>query len=150
LTGSLYQVEPNVFFLGEVPRNDPDLVRVIEGTYSLKNGVASPHMFLEDTAIALDIGDSLFVISGCSHSGITNIVAHATRLLGKEVKGVIGGFHLADATQSEVKKTISKLRELGVEKIYPGHCTGFLAESEIKRFFKDGCIKLHSGFQELL
>lgn len=36
LASSLYQVESGIFFLGEVPRSDPDLVRGIKGTYSLK------------------------------------------------------------------------------------------------------------------
>lgn len=37
---------------------------------------------------------------------------------------VIGGFHLASASQSKIRNSISKLLSLNVEKIYPLHCSG--------------------------
>lgn len=37
---------------------------------------------------------------------------------------VVGGFHLASASKSQVSSIIAELRQLGVQKVLPCHCTG--------------------------
>jgi 7,8-dihydropterin-6-yl-methyl-4-(beta-D-ribofuranosyl)aminobenzene 5'-phosphate synthase len=37
---------------------------------------------------------------------------------------LVGGFHLASAGDSKVESIIAELRQLGVQKVLPCHCTG--------------------------
>jgi len=66
----------------------------------------------------------LIILTGCSHPGVENIVEKATKELNVKPYLVIGGFHLAGASESRIRNTISKLLALGVKKICPIHCSG--------------------------
>ena len=66
----------------------------------------------------------LIILTGCSHPGVENIVEKATKELNIKPYLVIGGFHLAGASESRIRNTISKLLALGVKKICPIHCSG--------------------------
>lgn len=78
---------------------------------------------MEDSALVCETGEGLFIITGCSHSGICNIVDYAMEVCGnKKVCGVLGGFHLFE-TGERLKKTIAYFKQLETAKIYPCHCT---------------------------
>ncbi|MCD8360472.1 MAG: hypothetical protein LUC29_06560 [Acidaminococcaceae bacterium] len=52
-------------------------------------------LVLDDTALVYRGADGLFVVTGCSHSGICNIIEYAKQVCGEvKVQGVIGGWHL--------------------------------------------------------
>ena len=74
-----------------------------------------------------------FVLSGCSHSGICNIVAYAREICGDDrVAGVIGGFHLQEVSP-RVTRTAEYLKSLQPRRMCPCHCTGFAARAAIHR-----------------
>jgi 7,8-dihydropterin-6-yl-methyl-4-(beta-D-ribofuranosyl)aminobenzene 5'-phosphate synthase len=90
--------------------------------------------------------EGLVVVSGCSHAGIASIVKHAIRLTGEErVKAVIGGFHLIEAGEERIRKTVEEFQRLGVEEVYTGHCTGLRAEAEFLKAYGERFHKLHAG-----
>lgn len=94
----------------------------------------SPDFVMDDTALAYNTGDGLFIITGCSHSGICNIIEHAKYVCNeKKVIGIIGGFHLFDVS-TQLMKTINYFRENQIEKLYPCHCVSFNAKAEIHKF----------------
>jgi len=66
----------------------------------------------------------LIILTGCSHPGVENIVEKAAKELNIKPYLVIGGFHLAGASESRIRNTVSKLLALGVKKICPIHCSG--------------------------
>lgn len=57
----------------------------------------------------------------------------------------LGGFHLRDKTQEEVKEAIAQLRKLGVEKAAPTHCTGDNAIALFREAFGDDYIPCGVG-----
>jgi 7,8-dihydropterin-6-yl-methyl-4-(beta-D-ribofuranosyl)aminobenzene 5'-phosphate synthase len=79
----------------------------------------------------------LFLIVGCAHSGIVNIVKHAQHMFKKPISYLIGGFHLYNKSKDEIYKTIKALKRLDVEYVTPTHCTGDLAIEMFKDEFKD-------------
>ncbi|NJE25101.1 MBL fold metallo-hydrolase [Thermococcus sp. MV5] len=81
----------------------------------------------DDIALVVEDGESVIVITGCGHSGILNIVMHAQNLLNKPIKALIGGFHLMGSDEKLRRDAIRGLKDLGVQKLYAGHCTGFEA-----------------------
>lgn len=93
------------------------------------------------------------VLNSCSHGGIVNIVRGvADRLPGKKVYAVVGGFHMAAKGQGALNcspeyvfRVADALKELGVEEIYTGHCTGQTALELLRERFGPGCHALTTG-----
>ncbi|WP_458700369.1 MBL fold metallo-hydrolase [Sulfurospirillum sp. 1307] len=81
------------------------------------------------------------VITGCGHYGIEKIVSVAKKVLNKDIKMAIGGFHLLNKNDSEILSSIKTLKALGVQKVLPTHCTGDRAIELFKEHFKDNCIE---------
>ncbi len=142
-----FELMPGVLWAGEIERvtdfeKMPTLV-----TRIIKDGEVLQDTIIDDTALAINVaGDGLYVVSGCSHSGIVNIVKQCIRFSQVEkVKAVVGGFHLMNANIDRIEKTAKALKELCVEKVYSGHCTGFKAETVIYNEFGDDFEELHSG-----
>ncbi len=142
------KVFDGVWFLGEIPRTRKDLVVELKDVYTVENGKLVPHSILDDTAIAIDVKKhGVIVITGCSHSGIVNIVLHAKEVLGKQVKTVIGGLHLVSADKDLIENVVRELQKQGVEEVIAGHCTGLIAEYMFMERYRDRFKLLHVGMQ---
>ena len=82
--------------------------------------------------IELDGGDSVGVITGCSHPGIINILETVkTRFPGRKLAFAAGGIHLKDAGEEQRRRTIEALRDLKVESLWFNHCSGEFLEEAI-------------------
>ncbi len=77
--------------------------------------------------ISLYYKEYLFV--GCSHSGIVNII-ETCKDLNKNIKGVIGGFHLINSTDKYIDYVYNYLSKQSFW-FSPLHCTGFYALSKL-------------------
>lgn len=86
---------------------------------------------LVEQALILDTEKGLVVVTGCAHPGIVHVAETATRLAGKRIHLLVGGFHLMRESDAEIDAIVARLRALGVEKVAPSHCTG---EAAIARF----------------
>ena len=81
--------------------------------------------FAHEQSLAFDTGDGLVVFNSCSHGGADVVINEiAATFPGKKVKALIGGFHLYDKSEAEVRALAGRIRETGIGKIYTGHCTG--------------------------
>ena len=81
--------------------------------------------YIYEQSLLLSSGGELFIITGCSHPGIVNIVKKAKEINPDDkIKLVAGGFHLIRHSKDEVKNISDELKELGVQNISPSHCTG--------------------------
>jgi len=131
---------------GEVERRAEFEAREALEAYMLSDGRLIRDELRDDLSLVANVRGKIVVISGCSHAGIVSIVEHASQLAGgKHVYAVVGGLHLAEASEERVKLTAEKLRELGVEKVAVGHCTGLDAMYMLKREFREGFTQLHVG-----
>lgn len=141
------EVAPGVVFLGEIPRYRKDLASEIKDLYTVENGRLVPHTISDDTGIAINVeGYGVILVSGCSHSGIANMVIHTSKLLSKPVRAVFGGLHLVGADREKIRKVIEVLRSEGVEEVYVGHCTGLEAEYMLLEAYGENFTKIHTGF----
>ena len=84
--------------------------------------------------------DETKVITGCGHYGIENITKVACEVIGKKIDYAIGGFHLLRSDEEKVLSSIKSLKELGVSKVLPTHCTGNKAIELYKDAFKENYI----------
>jgi len=97
---------------------------------------------------------TLAVLTGCSHSGVLNMVDTVQRHFpGVPVKAVVGGFHLvalppfnrmSDSAQdvADVGRTVL---EMGVETTWTGHCTGTAAFKVLQGAMGDRARQIHTG-----
>ncbi len=91
---------------------------------------------LDDSALVYEGKDGLFIITGCSHAGICNIIEQAKKVCHEDrIAGVIGGFHLFDVDE-RLKKTIGYLKENHIGSLYPCHCVSLDAKIEMGRELK--------------
>lgn len=87
-----------------------------------------------------------FVFSACSHAGVINVLKHAASAFpGVPLYGVMGGLHLAGATEGIIPQTIADLKTFGLKLVAPGHCTGWRALNAIARVLGEEVIPLAVG-----
>ena len=61
-----------------------------------------PDFLIDDSALVYKSDKGLFVITGCSHSGICNIIEYAKEVCSEDrIIGCIGGFHIFYDESSE-------------------------------------------------
>lgn len=77
-----------------------------------------------EQALVLATGRGLVIITGCAHPGVDRIVARAQELSDRPIYLVLGGFHLGSANAGEITRILRTLRQMGVQKVAPCHCTG--------------------------
>ncbi len=77
-----------------------------------------------EQSLVLESDPGLVLITGCAHPGIAEMVARARKLHPEGVHLVVGGFHLGGKSQAVVRQIASQLKELGVKRLAPCHCTG--------------------------
>ena len=124
------RISEHVWYLGEIPRvYSFEAECAIGETLSACGGCWEEDRLPDDTSLALDLPEGVFVVTGCAHAGVCNTVRYAKEMTGKDrALGVLGGFHLFE-TGDVLNQTIATLRELGVERVYPAHCTSLAVKS---------------------
>ena len=130
LTKTACSLSEHVLFLGEIPRVHAfEQDRAVGETPSVCGCCWESDALADDTSLALVLPEGVFVVTGCAHAGVCNTVAYAKEVSGKErVLGVLGGFHLFESGGA-LDETIATLRALGVERVYPAHCTSLAVKS---------------------
>ena len=128
-----YALSENCVFLGEIPALHDFEPRRRFGRTLDASGAEIGEFVMDDSALACRAKDGLFIVTGCSHSGICNIVDYARQVLGEDrVAGVIGGFHLFEADQ-RLRQTIGRLKMLAPKVLYPCHCVSLRAKAEMMK-----------------
>lgn len=99
-----------------------------------------------ENALFVETDQGLVVLVGCSHPGIIRILEKIKSIAqGKRLRTVIGGMHLLHKDEVELKQIVNELEKLGVEMIFPMHCTGFQAKRLLANRFGDKMKILRTG-----
>jgi 7,8-dihydropterin-6-yl-methyl-4-(beta-D-ribofuranosyl)aminobenzene 5'-phosphate synthase len=147
-------VKPTVYLLDAFPASFKKLLRrkttVVElsGPHEIFPGVYSTgnmNGLVPEQALVVETPDGAVVVTGCAHPGIVRIVRQAHRMVGGEIALVVGGFHLGDRSQSQVRQIIAEFREMGVRRVSPTHCTGEAAIATFAEEFGDAYIPGGAG-----
>lgn len=131
ITDKPVRISENVLFLGQIPRRLPfEMNREVGET--LVDGKWIPDAVLDDTSLLL--GKS-FLLTGCAHSGVCNTFARAAELAGQKPKAILGGMHLLKMTP-DYFSAMEYLKDAGVERMYPAHCTCLEVKARMYDYFK--------------
>ncbi|MFC1529825.1 MBL fold metallo-hydrolase [Gemmatimonadota bacterium] len=95
-------------------------LEIVDGIYT-SGEVTGP---VNEQAIVVTTARGLVVVTGCAHPGIVKIVKAAKEHFQQEVYHVIGGFHLGGQSTARLQHIVQEIRQLGVQRITPTHCTG--------------------------
>jgi 7,8-dihydropterin-6-yl-methyl-4-(beta-D-ribofuranosyl)aminobenzene 5'-phosphate synthase len=130
-------IADNIMTSGEIPMVTD--YEEIDPTLFVKDNTGwQPDKLLDDLALIIITDLGLVIILGCAHRGIINTLYHAQQLTGvKPILAVLGGAHLYNASEEQVRLTIAALKELGVQKLGLCHCTGLPAASLLAQEFGD-------------
>ena len=143
------EVVPGFWTSGEVPRRSFEKIRIEPNTKRIQiiNGEEIYDLLLDDLSTwGMVDGLGPFVITGCAHAGIVNILLHVQELSGtKEIYGFTGGTHLHDKNEVYIKQTLNELENIGLKLISPCHCTGFKPAAMIWQRFPDEFVLNYSG-----
>lgn len=104
-------------------------------------------LLLDERFVSVHVkGKGQMIFTACSHAGVNNVLFHArSRAPAIPLHGVLGGLHLAGATEKIIPETIADLKTFGLKLIAPGHCTGWRALSAMAGAFRDELVPLAVG-----
>ena len=125
--------------------NDKEQIYPSEGRglYVEENGQIMPDTFRHEQYLLIEEEGKKYLISGCSHKGILNIVSWF------RPDHLIGGFHFKDVDMDEAGK--AKLKEYALKLLeyptmyYTGHCTGTEQYDYLKNIMQDRIEYMYTG-----
>jgi 7,8-dihydropterin-6-yl-methyl-4-(beta-D-ribofuranosyl)aminobenzene 5'-phosphate synthase len=98
---------------------------------------------IDERFLAVNIKDKgLVVFSACSHAGIVNVMTEArARFPDLLQHAVMGGLHLAGAAVEKIiPETLADLAGFELDRIIPGHCTGWRAVNALVAAFGEAVV----------
>jgi len=118
---------------------------IAPGIFSTGEMFTPGHPSLVEQALVVKSRGGWVVVTGCAHPGIVSIVERAQELLDGPMFLVMGGFHLGDKDEAQLNAILARLRQLGVERVAPSHCTGELAIRMFAEEYADKFIQSGAG-----
>jgi len=133
---SFGEIFPGIYLTGPVPRKYP------EKNYSLGGNVVKDasgntveDIIPEDMSLVIRTEKGLVVLSGCGHSGIINTITHVRNNLEQQpLLAAIGGFHLLENMDEQIKWTAQQLKASGIRYFMGAHCTGIEPVYQIREW----------------
>ncbi|KZL91433.1 MBL fold metallo-hydrolase [Clostridium magnum] len=101
--------------------------------------------FLDEIVLAIKLNGYLFVVLGCSHVGLVNILETILKRTNMPIYGIFGGTHLIEADELRLNSTINFLTDKQIRILGMSHCTGENAVKEFKEKFKGSFIHNNTG-----
>ena len=122
------EIYPGIYLTGPVPRKYPEKNYGLGGNISRKKdsvGNIVEDIIPEDMSLVIRTEKGLVLLSGCGHSGIINTVTHVqNNLKNQPLLAAIGGFHLLENSDEQIKWTAEQLKGSGLRYFMGAHCTG--------------------------
>ena len=110
-----------------LPHTTPGLARrgAAAGMFCLRAGQWVPDDFSHEQTLLLETPRGLVLLSSCCHAGADTIIREVQAAFpGRPIQAIVGGFHLYETPDQEVRALARRLRDTGVAQILTGHCTG--------------------------
>ena len=122
-----------MLFLGQIERKNDFEGKKPIGLIMKPDG-EEPDYLYDDTALVYKSSQGLVIITGCSHSGICNIIEQAKRLCEEErVLDIVGGLHLLDPSEEQLQGTLEYMKKLKPKQMHACHCTDLNSKIALSR-----------------
>ena len=137
-----YHIKSNIRVKGAEVVETSNATVICEGVATTRVLDANP----DEQALIINTENGLILVTGCSHPGVENLARDALNLTGEEIYLAVGGYHLRGATRAQLDGLVEEMKELGVEKIAPTHCSGDLARQAFREGYGDDYVEAGVGF----
>ena len=125
-----------IVFLGEIERKNDFEAKYPIGKI-IKSNSTEDDFLLDDSALVYKSENGLVIITGCSHSGICNIIEYAKNICQDDrIIDVIGGFHLLNPSQKQLQGTLNYMKNLNLKKMHACHCTDLDSKIALSKIVK--------------
>ena len=105
-----------------------------------------PDNFSHEQSLVFETYKGLVIINSCSHGGAVNIINEVKQTFpDKHIYGLIGGFHLFNKSEEEVRNVARNILDTGIDYVCTGHCTKDRAYGIMKEILCDRLQQLHVG-----
>lgn len=139
------QLEEGVWLVPHL-KNDLEQLGKRASLYREVNKKLVPDDFSHEQSLVFETERGLVVLNSCSHAGLENIMKDLEHYLpGKKVLMTIGGLHLASLTNLDVRKSVESIKELDIEHVITGHCTGSNAMELLRQELGERLIESYAG-----
>jgi len=106
-----------------------------------------PDNFSHEQSLVIETEQGLVIFNSCSHGGVVNIINEVSESFpDKKVYGLVGGFHLFNKPEEEIRALAGKINETGIEYVCTGHCTKNRAYNILKEELGDKISQLKVGY----
>lgn len=144
-----YEIDENTLLFSNVdtdlffPKSNDTLYKKDGNDYSRDDFAHEQYLIIKE-------GNKNYLISGCAHKGILNILMAAEKLIEDKIDVVISGFHLHNPglNKSEDEDVVRELAEelkKGKTRYYTCHCTGDESFGVLKDVLKDRVEYIKTG-----
>lgn len=104
--------------------------------------------FEHEQSLVFELPDGLAVFNSCSHAGLDNILREAgERFPGRPIRAMVGGLHLCCLTDQEVRALAGRVREMQIDRIYTGHCTGQRGYEVLREELGERVQQIYAGME---
>ena len=131
-----------------IPHKLPGMAAMGEADemYMMRDGKLVPDELLHEQSLVLDTDRGLVIFNSCSHGGADNIINEvAATFPERPICAIIGGFHLYNKTEEQIRAFAGRVRDTGISYVYTGHCTGEQAAAWLKEELGDRLYTFHAG-----
>jgi len=110
-----------------------------------------PDPFYHEQNLVVQEGERMFLIAGCAHRGIWNILRRCYAIFGRMPQAVIGGFHLSapgrgdESVDDNFLDTLAQRLLATGAMFYTCHCTGEAAFERLQQRMGQWLAYLHGG-----
>lgn len=103
--------------------------------------------YWDDMALVIEGTGGLILLCGCCHAGLLNTLSHVRRRFDRDPVAILGGTHLAGASDEHLRHLVEVLLEIGSPALHLNHCTGDGACRALARAFGDRVSPCPAGTQ---
>jgi 7,8-dihydropterin-6-yl-methyl-4-(beta-D-ribofuranosyl)aminobenzene 5'-phosphate synthase len=129
------EIFPGIYLTGPVPRKYPE--KNYTAGYKRKDSAGNmvEDNLPDDMSLIIQTAKGLVLLSGCGHAGIINTVTYARDNLQQQaLLASIGGFHLLQNTDEQIRWTADQLKTTGIRYFMGAHCTGIEPVYQIRKW----------------
>lgn len=106
-----------------------------------------PDDFSHEQSLVFELDNGIIVFNSCSHGGIENIFSEIREVYpNQKILAFFGGLHSFNKSDKEVNALANIIKNLDIDKIYTGHCTGDKAFKILKNVLNDKVDQFKCGF----
>ena len=123
LVTRLREIVENIELSGPIPRETT--FEDTGGPFYFDKEGKKPDLISDELVLIIKTEKGLIILTGCAHSGLINVLNWIQQNYPKEkIHTIIGGFHLLNASEKRMQRTIEELKKIPFQQLIACHCTG--------------------------